>query len=206
MTPIPPTNKLLDSFSYMIILPYILHPTRVTGHSITLTDNIFSDHISKEVILGNLMSVIFDHLPQFLIMPSIYLDPTSSKSNVYERSWSIFNKEEFILDYFEEDRDLIPNVEKNDVNHFFDNILLNSNGLLGKFGASFEKVSRYQLKLKTKPWITAAIHKSMSVKNSFFRKNIKLQNTVKKTKTHDKYKYYKNLPLTVIKKSFKKIL
>ena len=43
------------------------------------------------------MATISDHLPQFLIMPSILSDPSSSKSNVYERSWSDFNKEEYIL-------------------------------------------------------------------------------------------------------------
>ena len=135
-------------------LPYILHPTRITGHSKTLIDNIFSNHISKEAICGNLTSTISDHLPQFLIMPSIFSDPSSSKSNVYERSWSNFNKEELILDYFEKDWDLILNVEKNDVNHSFDNFLLNINGMLDKH-APVKKVSKYQLKLKTKPWVTA---------------------------------------------------
>ena len=55
-----------------MILPYFLHPTKITGHSKTLIDNIFSNHISKEAICGNLISTISDHLPQFLIMPSIF--------------------------------------------------------------------------------------------------------------------------------------
>ena len=45
------------------------------------------------------------------------------------------------------------------------------------------KVSKYQLKLKTKPWITTAIHKSILVKNSLFKKYIKLKDPVKKTET-----------------------
>ena len=52
------------------------------------------------------------------------------------------------------------------------------NGLLDKH-APFKKVSKYQLKLKTKPWITAAIHKSILVKNSLFKKYIKLKDPVK---------------------------
>ena len=63
------TNEFLDSLSSNMVLPYILHPTRVTGHSKTLIDNIFSNHISKETICGNLTSTISDHLPQFLIVP-----------------------------------------------------------------------------------------------------------------------------------------
>ena len=67
-------------------------------------------------------------------------------------------KKEFIPDYFEKDWYLILNVEKNDVNHSFDNFLLNMNGFLDKH-APFKKVTKYQLKLKTKSWIGAAIHK-----------------------------------------------
>ena len=58
--------------------------------------------------------------------------------------------------------------------------------------------------LKTKLWLTAAIHKSILVKNSLFKKYIKLKDPVKKTETHDKYKYYRSLLSTVIKKSKKK--
>ena len=58
---------------------------------------------------------------------------------------------------------------KNDDNHSFDNVLLNMNGLLDK-PAPFKKVSKYQLKLKAKPWITAAIHKTILIKNSLLKK------------------------------------
>ena len=85
-------NKFLDSLSSSMISSNILHPTRVTGHSKTLTDNIFPNDISNETICGNLALGISDHLPQFLIMSSIYSDPSSSKSSVYERYWSNFNK------------------------------------------------------------------------------------------------------------------
>ena len=44
------TNEVLDSLSSIMILPYILHPTRITCHSKTLIDNIFFNHISKEAI------------------------------------------------------------------------------------------------------------------------------------------------------------
>ena len=55
--------------------------------------------------------------------------------------------------------------------------------------APFKKVSKCHLKLKTKSCIEAAIHKSVSVKNSLFNKCIKLKDPMKKTKTRDKYKY-----------------
>ena len=103
MTVILQQMSFLDSLSSSMVLPYILHPTRVTNHSKTLIDNIFSNHISKEAICGNLIYTISDHLLQFFIMPSIFSEPSSSESSVYEKSWSNFNKEEFILDYSEKD-------------------------------------------------------------------------------------------------------
>ena len=67
------------------------------------------------------------------------------------------------MNHFEKDWDLILNVEKNDVNHYFDNYFLNMNELLDKH-ALFKKVSKYQLKLKSKSWMTAAVHKSILLK------------------------------------------
>ena len=57
------TNEFVDSLSSYMYLPYILHPTRVTGHSETIIDHIFSNYVSKEVVCGNLTSTISDHLP-----------------------------------------------------------------------------------------------------------------------------------------------
>ena len=67
---------ILESFGMSSSIP------RITGHSKTLIDNMFSNHISKKAICGDLAFTILDHLPQFLIMPSIFSDPSSSKSNV----------------------------------------------------------------------------------------------------------------------------
>ena len=95
-----------------MVLPCILNWARVTGHSKTLIDNIFSNHGSKEAILGTLTCTISDNSPQFLIKVSIFLDPSSSKQNVYEKSMPNFRKEEFILDYSKNDWDLVFNVQK----------------------------------------------------------------------------------------------
>ena len=63
------------------------------------------------------------------------------------------------------------------------------------------------VKKKTKKtWIAAAIHKTTLVKHFLFKEYIKLKDPVKKIETHDKYKHYRNLLSTVIKKSRKKSL
>ena len=56
------------------LLPHILHPTRVTDHSATVIDNIFSNNSSYETVSGNIMTQISDHFPQFLMLNKITID------------------------------------------------------------------------------------------------------------------------------------
>ena len=49
------------------LLPYILHPSRVSGISATLIDNIFSNICDQETVSGNILMLLTDHFPQFLI-------------------------------------------------------------------------------------------------------------------------------------------
>ena len=64
------TNEFLDSLASNSFIPLILQPTRVTSHSNTLIDNIFSNVIYPDIISGNLTTTIFDHLPLFSIIPT----------------------------------------------------------------------------------------------------------------------------------------
>ena len=80
-----PTNDFLDSLASNSFIPYILHPTRITNHSKTLIDNVFSNFISLDLISSNITATISDHLPQFLFAPNILPNPPTQKSNYYER-------------------------------------------------------------------------------------------------------------------------
>ena len=80
-----PTNEFLDLLACNSYLPYIIQLSRHTTHSRTLTDNIFSNVISKDIISGNITTTISDHLPQFLISPNTLADPPSNESNTFER-------------------------------------------------------------------------------------------------------------------------
>ena len=97
------TNEFLDSLSSHLFLPHITQPTRIRDSSKTLIDNIFSNTLIENTISGNLTATISDHLPQFIILPNIFSNPPSNKSNIYERDWSNFVQENFILDYFSVD-------------------------------------------------------------------------------------------------------
>ena len=80
--------------------PLILQPTRITSHPKTLIDNIFSIIIDPDIISGSLTATISNHLSQFAIIPNIFGNTASNKSNIYERELNKFDQENFILDYF----------------------------------------------------------------------------------------------------------
>ena len=195
-----PTNDFLDSLASNSIIPYILQPTRLTSHSKTLIDNIFSNILSSEIISGNLTATISDHLPQFLFAPNILSNPSYNRSNIFERDWSKFNKENFILDYFEKNWSDILQLDQQNVDLSIESFLNNINSVLDS-NAPFKRVKKYKLRFKTKPWITPALQKSISVKNSLLNKFIKSKDPQTKEHHHVKYKTYRNMLSTLIKKS-----
>ena len=94
------TNEFLDSLTSNSFSPYVLQPTRLTSHSKTLIDNIFSNIISQEAISGNPTSTISDHFPQLMFVPNLFSSSPSNKANIFERDWSKVDQENFIFDYF----------------------------------------------------------------------------------------------------------
>ena len=89
-----------DSPAFNLFIPLTLQPARITSHSSTLIDNIFSNVIDPDTISGSLTVTISDHLPQFAIIPNMFGSILGSKSNIYGKDCSKFDQENFIVDYF----------------------------------------------------------------------------------------------------------
>ena len=113
----------------------------------TLIDNIVTNITLLGSISGNLTATITDHLPQFLIVPNIFANPPSNKSNIYERNWSNFDQQNFILDYFSIDWNETLKIEEQNINYSTEIFLNKINKLLDNF-APFKKISKYKLKSK----------------------------------------------------------
>ena len=64
-----------------------------------------------------------------------------------------------------------------------------------------KRLSKYKLKFKTKPWITSALQKSISIKNKLFSDYINKKYLSQKTELHIKYKSYRNMLSTLMKQS-----
>ena len=187
-----PTNDFRDSLASNSIIPYILQPTRVKNHSKKPIDNIFSNILSSEIISGSLTTTTSDDLPQFLFPPSILSNPSYNRSNIFERDWSKFTKENFILDYFEKNWSDILQLDQKNADLSIESFLNNMTSILDS-NAPFKRVKKYKLRFKTKPWITPALQKSISVKNPLLNKFIKPKDSQSKEHHHVKYKTYRNV-------------
>ena len=123
-------NEFLDSLASNSFIPLILQPTRITSHSNTLIDNIFSNVIDPDIVSGNLTAIVFNHLPQFSIIPNMFDNIPGNKSNIYEIDWSRFDRENFILGYFSVDWKDLLKIDELNADHSTKKFLDNINMLL----------------------------------------------------------------------------
>ena len=92
-----------DSLASNSFIPLILQSTKKISRSNTLTDNVFSNVIKSDIISSNLTATIFDHLLQFAIISNFFGNILGNEQNIYEKNWSKFDLENFILDHFSSD-------------------------------------------------------------------------------------------------------
>ena len=76
-----------------MFLPHIIKPVKVRNNSKTLTGNIFSNNLATDFISHNLTAKVSNYLLWFIIAPDIFLNSSSSKSNIYDRYFPKFDQE-----------------------------------------------------------------------------------------------------------------
>ena len=67
--------------------------------------------------------------------------------------------------------------------------------------APLKRIGKYKLKFKSKPWITPAIQKYITVKKKILKRFINVKDSQTKETFHRKYKYYRNMLSKFFKKS-----
>ena len=89
------TNNFVNTMISHYLLSYILHTTRVTDHSETVIDNIFSNNTVYESVSGNIITRISDHFPQFIILNKVNVD---YKTCFYtKRDFSKFDEKKLLM-------------------------------------------------------------------------------------------------------------
>ena len=126
------TATFLDATSNDFI-PHIIHRTRITPHSKTLIDNIYSNTPnSSQGKSGNLNLSISDHLAQFLIIPLVtgYIP---KEINLYKRYTKKLDRENFFLDLIIIEWPTVLQLENEDPNLSFEKYFTTMNTLIDKY-------------------------------------------------------------------------
>ena len=181
------TANFLDTMLSYSYLPFTNTPTRVTGHSKTLVDNIFYIKPILNITAGNISSVISDHLIQFLIEPSstnVKLEQTCKLQQCYKN----FDKTKFKNDLHKISwKEHCSNPDSNvALEHFLQIIskLLDKHAPYG--------MSKSCSSFTSTPWITMAIANSIKSKNKIYKKFCKEKNPQQKKIYGKQFKIYRN--------------
>ena len=112
-------------------------------------------------------------------------------------------KEELIADMINIDWNEVLSTTKMDANYSFQAFDVRINEIIDKH-APLKKVSKKELKLQAKPWITPGIQKLTKRRDKLLRLYIKTSETNRKEEIHTEYKQLRNKIVTLIRNSKKK--
>ena len=206
-----PTNDFINNLFSYNFLPCINHPTRISEHSSTIIDNIFINLINANVISGNILTQISDHLPQFLILKNANIP--HHKLAVLKSDYSRYNEGNFVSDFNETEFSYLNG--SSDINNNYDQFLKDITLLVEKHVPT-KQCSKKESKLKGKPWINYRVQKMMKIRDRILRKlkrkrsasNIalykKFRNRVSNELKKSKQRYFQNY-FTTYSQNIKKL-
>ena len=195
-------TNFFDILTSNLVVPHIILPTRITPTSKTLIDNIYSNSLNfLQGTSGNFTFSISDHLAQFLIIAENY-GHIPSKSNFFKRDTKNFDKENFLLETSKINWDSVINTPKEDPNFSYNSFEKTLNSIIDKY-IPLKKITKKEIKLKCKPWITKGIRKSIQRREKLYKKFIKSKNQKSKDEFHQNYKELRNHIVTIIRESKK---
>ena len=184
----------LSSFSYR---PLILQPSRVTSRSATLIDNIMINNLETKSIGGNLTISISDHFPQFCLIDT-FTKSHKEKSFKYGRNFRNFNQNEFSEELKTIDWNMADKSTDDGVGYLLNRI----ENLLNEM-APVKKLTKKEVRLQKRPWITNGILISMKGRDKKYKEFVKEKDPIVKNKLHIQYKKMRNLIISLIRSSKK---
>ena len=201
-------SNFLDIISSYLFTPHVVIPSRINLNnpnqtfSRTLIDNIYSNCLNfSEGVSGNLTISISDHLAQFLIIPIDYCRKSES-INSFKRDTKNFDKENFILDIFDTNWNELIQIENKDPNLSFDTFENKIMEIIDKY-MPLRKLSKGEIKLRNKPWITKGIRVSIKQRDKIHKKMVKSKSDSKKLEYNLQYKILRNTIVNLIRISKK---
>jgi hypothetical protein len=169
-----PTQEFVDSLFSHMFLPLINKPTRITAHSATLIDNIFTNNISDKVFNAILINDLSDHLPilSYLFDDSITIKNQSYKvtRNFNESNTNLFRSCLSETDWSEVLTEQDPNEAYNKFHAKYSELY--------DLCFPLEQTSNKYRKNLLSPWITKSLLTSIQKEKNYIKKLLSSPNPI----------------------------
>ena len=165
-------------------LPQIIQPTRITETSMTVIDNIYLNTFTENTFSGNLLVEIADHLIQFV---SINKQVHTTKNHNYYEVLQKWNEQDFLDDLSIQNW----NTNQDNVSDSYNDFIWRLKGCSDRH-APLKKMSKKEIKLKNKPWITPYIVTKIKHRNAIFARLKKLPNDAHLKVSYNRFRNFVN--------------
>ena len=159
------TSEYLDMLLSLGFMPIITKPTRITDHTATLIDHIYTNTPEKVIKSGLCLADISDHLPLFCTMANTL--PTNSEHRFF-RDFRRFNENAFHQDLLAVD---FKSLISNDVNESITTFVGNLRAITDRH-VPLRKASKRQRKRLERLWISKAIVHSIKQKHKLVKTHL----------------------------------
>nr|XP_049607049.1 uncharacterized protein LOC125987031 [Syngnathus scovelli] len=178
-----PITEFINLMYSMSLYPAITRPTRITSHSATIIDNIFTNVIEKKVKTGLIINDSSDHLPVFAVIQKCTREKKDAIAFKMCRMNSGNSINSFKNDLLKQDW---KKVYVGDVNEAYNTFMAIISELYDKNCPLVRKAVKHNS--VEKPWLTKGILNACKKKNLLYKDFLKIR-----TKEAElKYKTYKN--------------
>lgn len=189
------TDNFINLMLSMNLYPTITRPSRVTNHSATLIDNIFTNDIKNITTSGLFICDITDHLPVFILGEEKYINVKNDKKIMYKRNLTEESLGALHDELQQQNWDLV--FSEQDVDKAYDIFL-------DIFLTLYNKHCPVQRciinnKFASCPWLSKGLQNACKKKNNLYKQFVRL----KTIESEKKYKLYKNKLTEIIRNSKK---
>ena len=173
----------VDTLYENFVQPCILEPTRIVkGQRPSIVDNIFTNIIDKEIISGNFLEKISDHLPNFTIIKD--LSKKRQRQKISKRDFTKFNENDYIYDV---SQITIGKVSDCNTNELYNKFHTQLESIINKH-APIKTYSNREVRWVQKPWYTKGLQKSIHIKEKLYKKFVLKKDPF----WFNKYKFYRS--------------
>lgn len=173
------TNDFINTMYASGLNPLITRPSRITNHSATLIDNIFTNVLDIDITSGLMINDISDHLPIFAICDWMHTSIHKPVTKIFKRIRSENRLKDLEQELMKQNWNNV--FTERDTNRAYEAFLDTLHSLYDKHCPVVKTLSKKNKNKEKRPWITKSLanackKKKIDYTNSFYGIDLKRLN------------------------------